>query len=218
MEHPADFETWFTEAAQVRSLWNPLRVARWNLRKTYLRQLESQGIPIVPTEWIGESTDDLTRILDRTVWRDFVVKPTLSAGSFRTLRFTAGERTEANEFISRTGEVAHWMVQPYLPAVEDHGERAIVVIEGRAQVLRDHRGARGWRRRTHSRTTSGGPERSIPRGGRGCQRGRRPMRPARSRSRLPSVAGLSPPGPSSATEPDGPSSLPVPLVETPRVG
>ena len=34
-----------------RNLWNPSAVIRWNAEKSYLRSLENQGIPIVPTLW-----------------------------------------------------------------------------------------------------------------------------------------------------------------------
>ena len=33
-------------------LANPLNIVRWNLDKVYLRKLEAQGIPIVPTLWL----------------------------------------------------------------------------------------------------------------------------------------------------------------------
>ena len=43
-------------------LENPLSVVRWNLSKTYLREMESLGVPIVPTRW-GEAgtSEDIPR-------------------------------------------------------------------------------------------------------------------------------------------------------------
>lgn len=130
MMYPADFEAWLARADAATRLWNPLPVARWNLRKTYLRQLGKQGIPVVPTDWIeAGSGETVTTIVDRHGWDDFVVKPIISAGSYRTRRFDRGELADAEAFVAETDPHAGWMVQPYLTAVEDHGERAIVTID-----------------------------------------------------------------------------------------
>lgn len=129
---PGRFEAWLAAAALRAPLWNPLPVLRWNLRKTYLRQLERQGIPIAPTRWIAEGeVPDLGAILAETSWTDFVVKPAVSAGSFLTRRFAAGERVGAEAFLAAGGRDREWMVQRYLGAVETSGERAIVAIDGK---------------------------------------------------------------------------------------
>ena len=130
-EAPERFESWLAAAAARGPLWNPLPVLRWNLRKTYLRQLERQGIAIVPTRWIERGAPaELGALLAETGWSEIVVKPTVSAGSFLTRRFAAAERREAEEFIARAGSGREWMVQRYLPSVESSGERAIVAIDG----------------------------------------------------------------------------------------
>ena len=39
-------------------LQNPLRIVRWNMDKTYLRDLASVGVTIVPTLW-GEASSEM---------------------------------------------------------------------------------------------------------------------------------------------------------------
>jgi hypothetical protein len=123
---PQEFEAWATAAAARCALWNPLPVLRWNLRKTYLRQLERQGIPITPTRWLAGGSAELEPDPE---WPEFVVKPTISAGSFLTRRFPADRLAEAREFVAAE-PAREWMVQRYMREVETSGERAIVAIDG----------------------------------------------------------------------------------------
>ncbi|MEO6526230.1 MAG: hypothetical protein ABIP93_06370 [Gemmatimonadaceae bacterium] len=39
--------------AQAARVSNPVRTLRWNAEKTYLRDLETRGIPVVPTHWMA---------------------------------------------------------------------------------------------------------------------------------------------------------------------
>ena len=50
---PTAFVAWLrrVESAGV-PLWNPPGLIRWNMDKTYLRELAAKGVPITPTEWI----------------------------------------------------------------------------------------------------------------------------------------------------------------------
>src|SRR5262245_7862751 len=37
-------------------LYNPADIVRWNTHKSYLRDLEASGVPIVATEWLHRGT------------------------------------------------------------------------------------------------------------------------------------------------------------------
>jgi hypothetical protein len=103
----------------------------WNLHKEYLRDLEAAGIAIVPTAWIAQgqrcSYEEVTREL---ATQDVVVKPAISAGSFRTRRFTAAESGAAQAFLSELSRDCDTMGQPYLHSTETSGERALIWIDG----------------------------------------------------------------------------------------
>ena len=59
-----------------------------------------------------------------------MVKPAVSAASFRTLRVGAGNREDGEAHLQALLVERDVLVQSYLPSVEDHGERALVFIDG----------------------------------------------------------------------------------------
>ena len=113
-------------------LHNPAPVIEWNSDKRYLADLEAAGIATVPTLYVGPG--DPAPELQGEV----VVKPTVSAGARDTGRFGPALHGEARDLIaSIAGGGRTAMVQPYLEAVAEHGETAIVFFEGvESHVLR----------------------------------------------------------------------------------
>lgn len=129
--NPPAFLAWCERAAAVSRLVNPPDVVRWNFHKRYLAELEMHGVAVVPTVFLdGGSRADVGAIVGARSWGDFVVKPSVSAGSFRTRRFGAGERAEAQAFLDGELRSRDMMIQPYLPSVETAGELSVVSIEG----------------------------------------------------------------------------------------
>jgi O-ureido-D-serine cyclo-ligase len=132
------FLDWLARVDAVTRLWNPLALVRWNAHKGYLLELAARGIPVAPTELVrAGSTATLDEIMARRGWDEVVVKPAVSAGSFRTIRVGRGE-ADAGRAGPAAGE-AHLrrlaaerdaLVQQYLPAVEGYGERALIWIDG----------------------------------------------------------------------------------------
>lgn len=121
------FAQWLTVAGAATTLLNGLNVVRWNLHKRYLLDLATAGVPATPTEVVPpDSTETLGELLARREWDDVVVKPAVSAGSFRTLRCGAEGHAHLADLLT-AGDV---LVQPYLRSVEGHGERALVWIDG----------------------------------------------------------------------------------------
>jgi hypothetical protein len=129
--HRGAFLEWAQRVSAVSQLWNPLPVVRWNTYKGYLLELERDGIPVTPTVLLPRrSTVTLRRIRAERNWREVVVKPVVSAASFHTRRFGPAD-PEAGEAHLRTLVAERdVLVQRYLPSVEDHGERALVWIDG----------------------------------------------------------------------------------------
>lgn len=116
-----EFLAW---AGSVPRLRNAVELLRWNTDKTYLRDLERAGLPVVPTVWSPVSADQLP---DAAEW---VVKPSVSAGSRDTARWSdaAEALAHAAELVG-AGRTA--MVQPYLAGVDEDGETAMLFIGGR---------------------------------------------------------------------------------------
>jgi glutathione synthase/RimK-type ligase-like ATP-grasp enzyme len=99
----------------------------WNHHKRYLRDLEAAGIPVVPTLWVdrGSTLGDGLRLRG---WTDIVVKPAVSAGSYRTSRLQGPPFDEA--VLAATFAAGDAMVQPFVASVEGHGERSLIAIDG----------------------------------------------------------------------------------------
>ena len=116
-----EFLAW---ADSVPNLRNVPEVLRWNTDKTYLRDVQGADLPVVPTVWNPTREADLP---DADEW---VVKPSISAGSRDTARWTdPAEVLEHATALTNAGRTA--MVQPFLPSVDDDGETAMLFIGGR---------------------------------------------------------------------------------------
>ncbi len=126
-----DFLAWAAHTAKVSTLLNDLEVVRWNHDKRYLLELESRGIPIAPTERLPRGdARSLEQILATRGWRDAVVKPAISAASFRTIRVQAEDTAAGEAHLRELLEERDVLVQRYLPSVEGHGERSLIWIDG----------------------------------------------------------------------------------------
>ena len=104
---------------------NPASVLGWNSDKTYLARLADKGVPIPPTRW----SDGLTQAQVDAAFAEtgapvLIVKPTVSAGAFRTLRLSRGDALiDAPEGAA--------MIQPYLKSIETEGETSLLFFGGR---------------------------------------------------------------------------------------
>ncbi|MGM1065428.1 ATP-grasp domain-containing protein [Saccharothrix sp. Mg75] len=103
------------------ALANPAHVVRWNVDKAYLVDLAKAGVPVVPTALAEPGFTD---------WPDgeFVVKPTVGAGSRGALRVAAGDHAAAASHLASLGGPA--LVQPYQSRVDSIGETAMVFLGG----------------------------------------------------------------------------------------
>ncbi|GGM96315.1 ATP-grasp domain-containing protein [Lentzea pudingi] len=116
-EHLDEFLAW---CATVPALANPLPVVRWNIDKSYMAELASRGVPVVPTAVVepGQEPDFPDG--------EFVVKPAVGAGSRGAGRFT--DHAAARAHLEAIGVKA--LVQPYQSSVDENGETALVFFAG----------------------------------------------------------------------------------------
>ena len=112
-------------------LANPLQLVRWNYRKTYMRDLASRGVKIVPTlfpesvapdsfgGWFGQHQCD-----------ELVIKPVVGANgddAYRVSKEAGRDRLEwiANRFRNKTA-----LVQPFMPNILCEGEYSLFYFNG----------------------------------------------------------------------------------------
>lgn len=131
IHHLEEFRAWIARASRAGPLWNPAHVLLGNLHKRYLLELAARGVPTVPTELVERGARTRLSALARARdWSDVVIKPAVGAGSFETHRFRFDAFPTGDGVLAGLSAERDMLVQPYLPSVESHGERALVWIAG----------------------------------------------------------------------------------------
>ena len=126
-----DFVAWVARTGKATRVLNPPEIVAWNARKTYLSELPERGIDIVPTEFVLQhSARHVADILGERGWADIVIKPVVSAGSFRTERFSRETLPAAQAFLDALLADRDAMVQRWMPSVDTYGERSLVWVDG----------------------------------------------------------------------------------------
>lgn len=122
-----EFLSWADHVSARTVIANPAGVLRWNTEKTYLRELASAGVPVVDTTWLRPG-DTFTP----PPTGEYVVKPAVSAGARHTARYVAGthDAAAARHAADLLAAGRTVMVQPYLDAIEDFGETALLYFAG----------------------------------------------------------------------------------------
>ncbi|WP_332666811.1 ATP-grasp domain-containing protein [Aeromicrobium sp.] len=110
-------------AGSVPRLHNSPEVLAWNTDKVYLRQIEAAGVPIIETRWNIADGEDIG---DHAEW---VVKPTVSAGSMDTARWESPADVYAHS-AALVGAGRTSMTQPYVSSVDEEGETAMLFFGG----------------------------------------------------------------------------------------
>jgi hypothetical protein len=122
-----EFLAWCTRIDRETRLLNPLPVVRWSTDKHYLGELARAGAPVIPSTFLepGEDPQGLPE------HAEFVVKPSVGAGSRDTQRYVASERPQAIAHARRLLDAGRSvLVQPYIAGVDDRGETALIYIGG----------------------------------------------------------------------------------------
>jgi hypothetical protein len=127
----AEFLAWAERASRQTRLLNPLATVRWNSHKGYMKELAERGAPVTPTVFLDRGTRaDLAALCDDRGWVSVVVKPAVSADSWKTIRAPREAIAEGQAHLDALLAERDAMVQPFLASVETHGERCLVFIEG----------------------------------------------------------------------------------------
>ncbi len=104
-------------------LFNGSALVKWNVRKTYLRELETKGAKLIPTLWLDVPDDAAARAAFGTLGSDdLVFKRQVGAGAKDQHRLKRGEPIP---------EMRHpMMAQPFLPMIQTEGELSFIFIDG----------------------------------------------------------------------------------------
>jgi hypothetical protein len=133
MHRAGEFLAWAARVDRQTRLYNPIAVVRWNLDKTYLRDLAARGVETIPTIWFEDRAPAAAELAAGVAAlgasRAFL-KPIVGASAVGALRFAAGELAAASDHLAAFRAPRGWMLQPYLPAVERIGEVSAIFLDG----------------------------------------------------------------------------------------
>jgi hypothetical protein len=146
VERIDEFLEWADACGRRTRLFNPAAVVAWNTDKHYLADLHAAGVAVVPTRFVepgAQAAASLQAFLaggSRSLtagascaFDQYVVKPTVGAGSRDAARYRRGEGDDrALAHLRRLVEVERRsaMLQPYLASVDTEGETALMYLGG----------------------------------------------------------------------------------------
>lgn len=107
---------------------NPARVISWNSDKSYLARLAAKGVTIPPTIFTDQvSLEAIEQAFAQFSAPTLIVKPTISAGAYKTLKIEAGDNLASALLEAPTGPA---MIQPFMPTIASHGETSLLFFGG----------------------------------------------------------------------------------------
>jgi hypothetical protein len=128
LERLDDFTAWLDRMGALGSLHNPAPVICWNLDKRYLFDLDTAGVPVIPTTMCSTAEEAVAALGD--LEGEVVVKPVGSAGSRLTGRFAVGDPAAARLAHEILYEGTDVLVQPAVASVASEGEVSTLVFGG----------------------------------------------------------------------------------------
>jgi hypothetical protein len=110
-------------------LFNPLELVRWNIRKTYLRELARRGVPVVPTVWRERlPPGELPALIEEVGSDEVVIKPVVGLNAHGVFRINA--RQPSTELMAHYAD-RELMAQPFLSHVISEGEFSLFYFNGK---------------------------------------------------------------------------------------
>ena len=105
---------------------NPAELVRWNIDKSYLKDLEQNGAAIIPTIWSGDpDRAEIMHAFDQFGCEKLVVKRQIGAGGMGQHLFEMASPP------AKDWQMGHKaMIQPFLPAIKQEGELSFVFVDG----------------------------------------------------------------------------------------
>jgi len=110
------------------TVWNPISVIEWNIRKTYIRDLASVGISVVPIVFLEQDSRELLQdICIENKWEEIIIKPTVGASAHGVYKIHKREAESKQVLVTELLKESAVMVQPFMKEIEN-GEYSIIFI------------------------------------------------------------------------------------------
>jgi glutathione synthase/RimK-type ligase-like ATP-grasp enzyme len=128
----ARFREWLERLDAGRlPVWNSVSLVDWNAHKSYLIDLSSHGVPIVPTRVLDNPTvEEIEALVGEEGWQRFVLKPAISASGYETHALDDRFEPATREIIRQVAAIGDVLVQPFVDEVPRDGEYSLIFIDG----------------------------------------------------------------------------------------
>lgn len=127
-EHFEEFMSVMEKVARKTTLFNDLKTIKWNSQKTYLFELEKEGVSIIPTKFIEHLTEkNVEECFEDFATDELVLKPMIGANGEGQFRMSRQSKTSS---VSTTVSHHGWLVQPFQDSILDQGELSLIYFGG----------------------------------------------------------------------------------------
>jgi hypothetical protein len=129
--HAEDFLRTLAAIEAVTRLHNSAAIARWNMRKTYLKELAAQGVATVPTIWRdGLARGGLLTLFDELGSDEAVIKPVMSGNAEGAWRLDRQRAKDLAGVIEAFFHGRPLMMQAFEQAIVSEGEFSLIYFDG----------------------------------------------------------------------------------------
>ena len=125
---PTLFRSWLDAFADSgRRLWNAAEIARGNIDKIYLKDLDAAGIAIPRTRWLDRADNaSIAAIMNEENWDRAILKPRIAATAYGTFLIERGNELDDQSFGPANASGA--LLQEVVPEVARDGEVSLVYV------------------------------------------------------------------------------------------
>ncbi len=130
------------EYAKSMRIFNSVKTIKWNSDKRYLLEF-AEKFNVIKSK-AAANTEELNSILNSFDEEMLVLKPTVSASGMNTFRVHSKNHAEVLDTAKQIFDLGKSvLVQKYISAIEERGERSIVVINGECTYAFEKMPAKG---------------------------------------------------------------------------
>jgi glutathione synthase/RimK-type ligase-like ATP-grasp enzyme len=126
------FNLWLDkiESLGIKTL-NPISIIQKNKHKFYLKELEKDGITILPTIFLEKNSTSNLQTLIPESWEKIVIKPAFSAGSYLTKLIDRSELESIQTEFKEHLETKDFLLQEFRQEIKELGETSFIFFDGK---------------------------------------------------------------------------------------
>ncbi|WP_371194857.1 RimK family alpha-L-glutamate ligase [Glaciecola sp. SC05] len=113
------------------TLENAFELMRWNISKSYLKDLQANGVPILPTLWHERfNTQAIEQAFSHFDSDKLIIKPLVSANADHTYLFTKEDVASLQDTFTEVFSERAFMLQAFEDSIQDKGEYSLFYFGG----------------------------------------------------------------------------------------